>query len=183
MTGEEMQRAIDFILAQQAKFVEQDHQMQQRLEQTSAEHTRRFEEMSAEHLSRMAVLEEIVTQNRQLIQTLAERQLATEDDVITQRERLEEDEKRIARFERSYLTISDLLAKHDAQLVIVTDSVNDVIDKQEVHEEQLVEIRDAQLAEIKENIVTLTANINELTTNVNRYISARNNGSNETRDN
>jgi ABC-type transporter Mla subunit MlaD len=33
-------------------------------------------------------------------------------------------EQRIARFERSYVAIGELLAKHDDQLVTVTDNVN-----------------------------------------------------------
>ena len=35
-------------------------------------------------------------------------------------------EKRIARFERSYVAISDLLVSHDSQLVAITDGINDL---------------------------------------------------------
>ncbi len=53
-------------------------------------------------------------------------------------------EERIARFERSYVAISELLVSHDSQLVAITDGIND------------------------------------LTSVVNRYITARGNGSNGT---
>jgi ABC-type transporter Mla subunit MlaD len=58
-------------------------------------------------------------------------------------------DERIARFERSYVTIAQLLEKHDKQLDSVTEGLNNA-----------------------------TTEIAKLATLVNRYIAARGNGSN-----
>jgi crotonobetainyl-CoA:carnitine CoA-transferase CaiB-like acyl-CoA transferase len=58
-----------------------------------------------------------LAQAEAIITALAESQLQTD-------KRLAAQDERIARFERSYSSIADLLAKHDNQLVNVTDNVN-----------------------------------------------------------
>jgi ABC-type transporter Mla subunit MlaD len=71
------------------------------------------------------------------VQTQTSKQLTAHDD-------------RIARFERSYVAIAELLEKHDNQLVVVTENLN-----------------------------RLTDVVADLSATVNRYITARgNNGSN-----
>jgi ABC-type transporter Mla subunit MlaD len=83
-----------------------------------------------------------LAQAEAIITALAESQLQTDKRVALQ-------DERIARFERSYSSIADLLAKHDNQLVNVTDNVN-----------------------------KLTGVVTTLSETVDRYIAARgNNGS------
>src|SRR5947209_6832835 len=65
-------------------------------------------------------------------------------------------EERIARFERSYIAIAQLLEKHDDQLEAVTIGLNNVTDG---------------LANVTDGLV-------KLTTLVNRYIAARGDGGN-----
>jgi len=43
---------------------------------------------------------------------------------VDQNARLDEHSERIARFERSYSVIADLLQRHDGQLVALTDGLN-----------------------------------------------------------
>jgi len=65
-------------------------------------------------------------------QALSAEQLAQAETIITAlaRKQLQTDEQiaahddRIARFERSYTGIADLLQKHDGQLVALTDGLN-----------------------------------------------------------
>jgi len=62
--------------------------------------------------------QERITEQQELTQTILI-QLARRDD---------DKEQRIARFERSYTAISDLLVNHDDQLIAVTDNVNKLTD-------------------------------------------------------
>ena len=85
-----------------------------------------------------------------IVIALAESQLQTDKRLAAQDERL-------ARFERSYTSIADLLAKHDNQLVSVTDNVNRLT---------------GVVAALSETVAVLSATVD-------RYISARgNNGAN-----
>ncbi len=68
-----------------------------------------------------AVSADQLAQAEAIIIALAESQLQTD-------KRLDTQDERIARFERSYRVIADLLAKHDNQLVNVTDNVNKLTD-------------------------------------------------------
>jgi hypothetical protein len=83
-----------------------------------------------------------LTQAEAIIIALAESQLQTD-------KRLAAQDERIARFERSYTAIADLLERHDGQIVVVTANVN-----------------------------KLTEVVSSLSATVDRYITARgNNGS------
>ncbi|HEV7376892.1 MAG TPA: hypothetical protein VGN95_19405 [Pyrinomonadaceae bacterium] len=72
-------------------------------------------------------------------------------------------DERIARFERSYVVITQLLEKHDKQLDSVTEGLNNVTDG---------------LANVTNRLASVTDEIAKLTMLVNRYIAARGNGSN-----
>jgi chromosome segregation ATPase len=72
-------------------------------------------------------------------------------------------DERIARFERSYVVIAQLLEKHDKQLDSVTEGLNNVTDG---------------LANVTNRLASVTDEIAKLTMLVNRYIAARGNGSN-----
>ena len=63
-------------------------------------------------------------------------------------------EERIARFERSYVAISQLLQKHDNQLVAVTEGLNNVTDQ----------------------LAVVSVELAKMSTLVNRYIAARGDG-------
>lgn len=83
-------------------------------------------------------------------------------------------DERIARFERSYVAISDLLRKHDTQLEQVTEGHNQLVDGFErsyAAISDLLRKHDTQLEQVTENL-------NKLITTVDRYIAARGNGGN-----
>ncbi len=95
-----------------------------------------------------------------------------------------EHDERIARFERSYTAIANLLQQHDEQLVEVTTNLNGANRAVEVLAANAVR-HDAQLEVLAANAVrhdaqleALTVSISDLTVTVNRYITARGNGSN-----
>lgn len=60
---------------------------------------------------------EQLAQAETLINALAQSQLQTNGQ-------LEKQDERLARFERSYTTIAELLQKHDGQLLALTDGLN-----------------------------------------------------------
>lgn len=92
-----------------------------------------------------------------IIIALAESQLQTDKRLAAQDERAAAQDERLARFERSYTSIADLLAKHDNQLVSVTDNVNRLT---------------GVVAALSETVAALSATVD-------RYISAQgNNGAN-----
>ncbi len=74
-----------------------------------------------------------------------------------------EHDERIARFERSYTVIADLLQRHDSQIVTLTDNANNV---------------NEAVAGLAMNLAELNASVSRLSTTVERYIKARGNGSN-----
>lgn len=101
----------------------------------------------------------ILEQQAQLtatVQRTAERQESFERRQESMAERQDDHEERIARFERSYTAIADLLQRHDSQLVILTENANHT----------------------NEAIAGLAVGIAELSRTVERYIKARGNGSN-----
>jgi ABC-type transporter Mla subunit MlaD len=52
-------------------------------------------------------------------------QLAETENILAELARRDDDkEQRIARFERSYTVIADLLQRHDTQIVALTDGLN-----------------------------------------------------------
>lgn len=65
--------------------------------------------------------QERITEQQEQTQTILA-ELARRDDELASRD--DDKEQRIARFERSYTAISDLLVNHDDQLIAVTDNVN-----------------------------------------------------------
>lgn len=69
--------------------------------------------------------QERITEQQELTQTILT-QLARRDEELARRD--SDKEQRIARFERSYTMISDLLVNHDDQLIAVTDNVNKLTD-------------------------------------------------------
>ncbi len=69
--------------------------------------------------------QERITEQQELTQTILI-QLARRDEELARRD--DDKEQRIARFERSYTAISDLLVNHDDQLIAVTDNVNKLTD-------------------------------------------------------
>lgn len=76
--------------------------------------------------------QERITEQQELTQTILI-QLARRDEELARRDeqlarRDDDKEQRIARFERSYTAISDLLVNHDDQLIAVTDNVNKLTD-------------------------------------------------------
>ncbi len=87
-----------------------------------------------------------------------------------------ERDERIKRFERSYSTITDLLQRHDAQLVAVTDNSNNL--------NEVVANLAISLAETNAVLAITNATVDRLSATVDRYITARsNNGSNGASDN
>ncbi len=79
-------------------------------------------------------------------------------------QQLDEHNGRIARFERSYTAISDLLRQHDPQLVTLTKNANDT---------------NQAVANLTGNVAELNGTVTRLVETVDRYITARgNNGSN-----
>ncbi len=61
-----------------------------------------------------------LAQSEAIINALAKRQLETD-------EKLDDHNERIARFERSYAVVSNLLQKHDTQIDAVTEGLNNLI--------------------------------------------------------
>jgi len=96
-----------------------------------------------EHITdQQAISAEQLAQAETIMAALAQSQLQTD-------KRLTAQDERIARFERSYMAIADLLERHDGQIVAVTANVN-----------------------------KLTEVVSSLSATVDRYITARgNNGS------
>jgi chromosome segregation ATPase len=88
-----------------------------------------------------------------------ERLIESQDKMIEQQGNHEE---RIARFERSYTTIAQLLNKHDDQLDAVTAGLNNVTEG---------------LNAVTANLSNVTDRLAKLTTLVTSYITARGNGS------
>ena len=108
---------------------------------------------------------------------IIERQEYATEQIAKTTARQEGHEERIARFERSYTVIAELLAKHDTQIVAVTEGHNKLTDRQDEQAEQLK----ALTKEVKNLSVTvnnLSETVNNLATTVDRYIRARGNGSN-----
>lgn len=99
MTNDELERIMNFIIERQERITEQ-----QELTQTILIQLARRDEQLARRDEELARRDE---------------QLARHDD---------DKEQRIARFERSYTAISDLLVNHDDQLIAVTDNVNKLTD-------------------------------------------------------
>jgi chromosome segregation ATPase len=88
-----------------------------------------------------------------------------------------EHDERIARFERSYTAIAELLQRHDSQLVEVTTVSNEA--RGTIEDLARVAARhDASDVRHDEQIAEMRENINSLTRTVDRYINARGNGSN-----
>jgi chromosome segregation ATPase len=110
MTGDELERIMNFIIERQEHITDQ-------------------QAISAEQLA----------QAETIMAALAQSQLQND-------ERLSGHDERIARFERSYTAIADLLERHDGQIVAVTSNVN-----------------------------KLTEVVSSLSTTVDRYIRARGN--------
>ncbi len=61
-----------------------------------------------------------LAQSEAIINVLAKRQLEAD-------EQMDDHDERIARFERSYTVISNLLQKHDTQIDAVTEGLNNLI--------------------------------------------------------
>jgi ABC-type transporter Mla subunit MlaD len=78
-------------------------------------------------------------------------------------EQLGDHDERIARFERSYIVIAQLLEKHDNQLDSVTEGLNNVTDR---------------LVNVADRLANVTEEVAKLARLVDRYIAARGNGSN-----
>lgn len=72
-----------------------------------------------------------------------------------------EHDERIARFERSYAAIADLLQRHDSQILTLTDNANTT---------------NEVVAGLAVSLAELNATVNRLSATVDRYILARNNG-------
>ena len=136
-----------------------------------------------------AVSAEQLAQAETIINALAKRQLEAD-------EKLDDHDERIARFERSYTAIANLLEQHDTQIVALTDGHNKLVERQErITEQQAVSAEQLAQAEVIINVLarrqlevsdqlsdhdakmnTLTDGLNNLVATVNRYITARGNG-------
>jgi len=92
--------------------------------------------------------------------------------------------ERIARFERSYTVIADLLQKHDTQIESLTGGVNNLVMTVEGHDFKIGALTDwlndlvTTAKKHDTQIEAMTEGLNKLVTTVNRYITARGNGSN-----
>lgn len=104
-----------------------------------------------------------------------------QERMVTQQERTveqqQEHDERLARIERSYAVLVKLLEKHDAQIIAVTTDGNKANRAIEdlatiaIRNDETVAGHDKQIAELRENI-------NSLTRTVERYITARGNNGN-----
>jgi hypothetical protein len=94
---------------------------------------------------------------------LNEAQAKLAEAQFSQAGQLDDHDERIARFERSYVVIAQLLEKHDNQLDCVTEGLNNVTDG---------------LANVTSRLAIVTDEIAKLARLVDRYIAARGNGSN-----
>lgn len=124
-------------------------------------------------------LEEVMNFIIKRQERITEQQEETQNVLAEVARRDDDKEQRIARFERSYIEIAELLKAHDAQLVEVTtistetrETVENLArvairhDESVAHHEKSVARHDEQIAEMRESI-------NSLTRTVERYINAR----------
>jgi chromosome segregation ATPase len=129
--------------------------------------------MTPEELERIMnfIIERQEEFSRHLAQTqatmaaVAQSQLNYEARMLNHEEQLDEHNGRIARFERSYTAISDLLRQHDPQLVTLTKNANDT---------------NQAVANLTGNVAELNGTVTRLVETVDRYIKARGTGSNGT---
>jgi chromosome segregation ATPase len=77
-------------------------------------------ELQERTIEQQSVNAEQLAQAEALINALAKRQLEVD-------ERLDDNDERAARFERSYTNISALLEKHDTQIVDMTEGINNLV--------------------------------------------------------
>lgn len=174
MTNDELERMMTFIVEAQARTAAQQAANAEQLAQSEAlinaliERQERTTKQQAATAERMAVSEA-------LINALAQRQLEMG-------EQLDDHDERIARFERSYTAISNLLQKHDTHLVALTDGHNNLVELQErTAQQQSATAEQLAQAEAIINALALrqmdgTKKLDDLIAIVNRYITARGNG-------
>jgi DNA anti-recombination protein RmuC len=141
MSNEELERIMNFIIER---------------EEYAATQIVRLNEAQAK-------LAEAQTRLAQKQAGLVEAQTGLAQTQSGQAEQLDDYDERIARFERSYVVIAQLLEKHDTQLDSVTEGLNNVTDG---------------LANVTSRLANVTDEIGKLARLVDRYIAARGNGSN-----
>ncbi len=109
MTNEELERATTSIIEWQ---------------KIAAEHIARLASKQTEHNEVMAKLASRQVEHDENIALLASRQVEHDENMSMLSAGQVEHDERIARFERSYIAIANLLQKHDGQLDALTDGLN-----------------------------------------------------------
>lgn len=113
----------------------------------------------------------------EMMNFIIERQKFTTAQIASIAETQSQHDERIKRFERSYAVISDLLQRHDSQLVTLTDNANKTNEIVAGLATSLIETREV-VAGVAVKIANTNATVDRLSVTVERYIAALGNGSN-----
>lgn len=143
MTNDELERVMNFIIERQERV------------------TAQYERIAAQHEQFSAEMRE----QQELARVLLDTQAALTESVIRLTTKDADHDERIARFERSYIAITELLRAHDSQLGENTTSINGTNDTVR----ELV----TTVAQHDTQIGAMTDGINNLSRIVERYITAR----------
>lgn len=174
MTNDELERVMNFIIERQERFSEELREQQ--------ELSRELHENNRELQNTARQLQETTHEQQELARVLLDTQAALTESVhgllakgSEQDNRLAEHNERIARFERSYIAIADLLRAHDQQITSLTENGNDT-NAAVTALTIVVERTTATVERVTTKVEQTNAAVERLSTTVERYIAARGDG-------